>query len=252
MVSIRTTCCDIQELLVSHSVLTWHRWLLLNTQVMFPYWGPTNISRHGAIFSRPGCMRLCIYRLVAGFSKLYPGFDLRLVHVRFVVHTVALGQVSLPVLHLSPVSIIPPILHASLHVHVALTGRTSGRSLGTFKKQRCSGNRGALVRKVFSLLCAVVWRAARCDRYGGTPSATTMSKGPLFSSKVQFTHLCRGTDVNSWSIVYCGRGLNTGPSVEARHCPQLQEISYLTCSESSPRRALVFTVFSCSELFPAV
>jgi len=119
-------------------------------------------------------------RLVAVFSNLCPGFDLRLVHVRFVVHTVALGQVSLPVLHFSPVSIIPPVLHASLHVHVALTGRTNGRSLGTFKKQRCSGNRGALVRKVFSLLCAVVWRAARCDRYGGTgtgtPSATTTSK----------------------------------------------------------------------------
>jgi len=136
-------------------------------------------------------------RLVAEFSMLCPGFDPRLVHVRFVVHNVALGQVSLPVFHFSPVSVIPPTLHTSLHLHVALTGRTNGRSLGTFNKQFCFGNRGALVRKVFSLRYAVVWRAARCERYGGTPSATTTSKGPVLSSKVQFTHLCRRTDVNS-------------------------------------------------------
>jgi len=134
---------------------------------------------------------------VADFSMLCPGFDPRLVHVRFVVHKVTLGQVSLPVLHFSPVSIIPPTLDTSLHPHVALTGRTNGRSVGTFNKQCCFGNRGTLVRKIFSLRYPVVWQAARCERHGGTPSTTTTSKGPVLSSEVQFTHLCRGTDVNS-------------------------------------------------------
>jgi len=43
-------------------------------------------------------------------TALYP----RPVHVRFVVHKVALGQVCLPVLLFSPVSIIPPVLHTHL------------------------------------------------------------------------------------------------------------------------------------------
>jgi len=95
-----------------------------------------------------------------------------------------------------PVSIIPAKPHNSLHLHVALTRRTNEGSLGTLKKQCCFRNRGTLDRKLFSLLQAVVWQAERCDRYGGTPSATTTSKGPVLSSKVQSTQLCRGTDVN--------------------------------------------------------
>jgi len=43
-----------------------------------------------------------------------------------------LGQVLLPVLLFSPVTIIPPMLYAHLHLHVVLTRRTNGRSLGTF------------------------------------------------------------------------------------------------------------------------
>jgi len=34
----------------------------------------------------------------------------------------------------SPVSIIPPMLHTHLHLHVALTRGTNGRSLETFQK----------------------------------------------------------------------------------------------------------------------
>jgi hypothetical protein len=37
-------------------------------------------------------------------------------------------------LRVSPVSIIPPMLHTHLHLHVALTRRTNRRSLGTFQK----------------------------------------------------------------------------------------------------------------------
>jgi hypothetical protein len=46
----------------------------------------------------------------------------------------ALTQVFLPLLRLSPVSIIPPMLHTHLHLHVALTRRTKRRSLGIFQK----------------------------------------------------------------------------------------------------------------------
>ena len=84
------------------------------------------------------------------------GFDPRSVHVSFVVGEVAVGQVFLrllplsPVstippmlrtvflrpLPLSPVSTIPPMLHSHLRLHFAFknTRRTSGRSLGTFQK----------------------------------------------------------------------------------------------------------------------
>jgi len=48
----------------------------------------------------------------------------------------------------SPVHIIPPTLHTHLYLHVALTRRTNGRSLGNFLKQ-CFffGNLWALDRK---------------------------------------------------------------------------------------------------------
>ena len=37
-------------------------------------------------------------------------------------------------LQFSPVSIIPPMYHISLHLHVVLTRRTNGRSVGNFQK----------------------------------------------------------------------------------------------------------------------
>ena len=51
-----------------------------------------------------------------------------------------------------PVFIIPPMLHTHFHIHVALTRRTNGRSLGTSQKKQCSfWNRRTLNRKVLSL-----------------------------------------------------------------------------------------------------
>ena len=38
------------------------------------------------------------------------------------------------VLRFAPVSIIPPVLHTHLHLHVAVSRRTNGRSLDTFQK----------------------------------------------------------------------------------------------------------------------
>jgi hypothetical protein len=65
----------------------------------------------------------------------------RFLHVRFAINKEALGQVFLRVFGF-PFSIIPPLLD------VALTGRTNGRSSGTFQRQRCFGNRGTLDIKV--------------------------------------------------------------------------------------------------------
>jgi len=86
-------------------------------------------------------------------EKMRLGLDPRTVHVVFVVDQEALDEVFLPVLLLSPVSIIPPMLHTYLHLHVAVTRRTNARSLGTFQKAMFFGNRGAVHRKNFHLAC---------------------------------------------------------------------------------------------------
>lgn len=48
----------------------------------------------------------CLKLLVAGHSPRNPGFDLRPVHVRFVVENVTVGQVSFQDLRISPVTVI--------------------------------------------------------------------------------------------------------------------------------------------------
>ena len=58
---------------------------------------------------------------------------------------VALGQVFLRVLRYSAVIIIPPLLRTHLHLHVALTRRTKGRSVGTFQKEMLSPKSGSCV-----------------------------------------------------------------------------------------------------------
>jgi hypothetical protein len=80
------------------------------------------------------------WRLVAGLSRRRFGFDSRSVHVKFVVDTVALGQVFLRVLRYSSVSIILPIFNNSsvsiilpifniqLHLHVALPKGQTGEA----------------------------------------------------------------------------------------------------------------------------
>jgi hypothetical protein len=53
--------------------------------------------------------------LLAGLSPQRPGFAPKTVHARFAVDKVALGQVSLRVLRLSPVNIIPPWLSTLIY-----------------------------------------------------------------------------------------------------------------------------------------
>jgi len=61
-------------------------------------------------------------------------FDPKSAYERFVVDKVALWQVCLRVLRFYSLSIIPTKLHTQLHLRVAVTRRTNGRSLGTFQK----------------------------------------------------------------------------------------------------------------------
>jgi hypothetical protein len=60
-------------------------------------------------------------------------FDPRSVRVRFVVDKLALGQAFVRVFRVSSVSIIPPLLHTHLNLHVTFT-RANGRCLRTFQK----------------------------------------------------------------------------------------------------------------------
>jgi hypothetical protein len=75
-----------------------------------------------------------LWQLIASLSPQVPGFDPRLVRLRFMVGLVTLGQVILRLLRFFPVSVIPHIIHTHIHLHVALTRRTIGRILGTFQK----------------------------------------------------------------------------------------------------------------------
>lgn len=72
-------------------------------------------------------------RLFTGLSLRRLGFNPRSVHVRFVVDKVALGQGFLRVFRVSPVSIIPQMLHIYLHLRVAVSGRTDGWSPRAFQ-----------------------------------------------------------------------------------------------------------------------
>ena len=62
------------------------------------------------------------------------GFDRRRVHIRFVVDRVALIEVLLRALRFFPVVLNPPVLRTHIHVHVAFTRRTNGRSPENFHK----------------------------------------------------------------------------------------------------------------------
>jgi len=59
-----------------------------------------------------------------------------------------------PSTSVSTVSIIPSLFHTHLHLHVALSRRTNGRSLGTSKKQ-CSFGIGK--PRIESAVTRVVW-----------------------------------------------------------------------------------------------
>jgi len=67
-------------------------------------------------------------------EALRVGFNLRRVHVKLAVEIVARRYISIRVRRFFRVYIIPPLLYTHPYPHVALTGRTNGRNLGTFQK----------------------------------------------------------------------------------------------------------------------
>lgn len=68
----------------------------------------------------------------------------------FVADKLALGHVFPRDLLFSPVSIILTVLHARTHLHVALTRRADGLSLGTFQNAVFFGNWVAFCRQALS------------------------------------------------------------------------------------------------------
>jgi hypothetical protein len=72
-------------------------------------------------------------RLIAGLSLQRTRFDRTSEHITFVVDNLTLGKDLHRVLLLSPVSIIPPMLHTPLHLNTALVRSTSRKNLRTFK-----------------------------------------------------------------------------------------------------------------------
>jgi len=73
-----------------------------------------------------------------------PGFDPNSIHLRFVVDGGAMGQVSFPVLRLSPVSIIPPMPHSDLRLYVALTRCRNRRIQGILQEAALLRNSGTI------------------------------------------------------------------------------------------------------------
>jgi len=80
-------------------------------------------------------------------AALWAGCDPGSFHVISAVDKVALGGFLLRVVQFVSVFIIPPILLTHLHLNVAPTGTTNGRSLETSQKATFFGNRGALDSK---------------------------------------------------------------------------------------------------------
>jgi hypothetical protein len=78
---------------------------------------------------------LLLRQLVHDVSRQRFGFDPRSVYVGFMVDNMAIGQVFLPVLQFSPVSIIPPMFHTHFCQRFPLTSRTNWQSLGTLNSK---------------------------------------------------------------------------------------------------------------------
>ena len=72
--------------------------------------------------------------------------------MEFVAYRMALRQFFLRLLLFSPVTTIPPTLHAHLHLHVSLNKRTDGRVLRIFLKALPFRKSDAIVYRLTSIL----------------------------------------------------------------------------------------------------
>jgi len=87
-------------------------------------------------------------RLAAGNSPLSPCFDRRSDRVGFMVDEFVVGHEVLRITSLSPVSVIPSMLHTPVHLHVALTKHKLREPRNLPKNNGFFRNRGALDRYV--------------------------------------------------------------------------------------------------------
>jgi hypothetical protein len=78
-------------------------------------------------------------------------FDARSVSVKFVKDKNINKTGYSPSTPVFPVTIFPSMLHTHLHLHVALTRRTNGRSLGTFQKAKLFRKSRVIGRRAPSL-----------------------------------------------------------------------------------------------------
>jgi hypothetical protein len=103
-------------------------------------------------------------RLVSGLSPRWTGLSPRSVHLWSMVSKVALGQVFLPVIRGSPVS-ISHCLYTRRHLHVFLSIRTQQPSLEIFQKSNSVRKswtiscKGTITFPVFRMLIAEVFYA---------------------------------------------------------------------------------------------
>jgi len=162
-------------------------------------------------------------RLVAGLSQLKPWFDLRSVHVRFVVDSLPLGQVFREVLRVSPVCNIPLLPHTNLPLHIVLT-----RGLGIKKHQRFFGNRGVLDGRELSLLLKSVFFLLSVSRdevlmaspvHCRTPCRCliVVSSLPSRSVLLQVTYRCEFLE----QTVYCVFSFPVGLTCSSRRAKSL-------------------------------
>ena len=89
----------------------------------------------------------CLRRIFAGFTPCKPRFDSSSIHARFVVDRVVERKDFLRVFLLYPASIILPLIHTHLHLHVFLIRSTNGRSLWTLQKATLIKKSGSIVQK---------------------------------------------------------------------------------------------------------
>ena len=126
-------------------------WLVFINQSV--YCGTSWIFKCGS-----GCILLSILSIVLSIAVLQlrrlvtslreSGSIAGQVRVRFVVKKLALGRICFRVLRFSPVSTTPIMLQTGLHLLVAVTRRTNGRSLQTFNQT----NHGTEQESTFSCI----------------------------------------------------------------------------------------------------
>ena len=97
-----------------------------------------------------------------------------------------LGQDFLPALLFPPVSIIPPILHTHLHLHVPTTRRTNGRILQTNRRAMLFRKPARIERFLFCITSLYTNVSQPFRRHGTLDLALHISRYPLRKTSIVF------------------------------------------------------------------